>query len=369
MQCIVSCLLSMEELLTVVLVTSPVPCHPSTEMLEWVLRSYVANADGLWRCPKIIVSDGFTITARSEGQQSRVKLGRIPLEWAAPYSEYRERLDVLCKSSIGGAEETLDAAALAFMHCKHMPMDRHRGFGGCLEAALPLVTTPYVLVLQHDRPCHRAFDCRGILAAMEGAGGVVKYVGLPTKASLARSHPEQILNGCQIRVDEESATDSAVSEAAASSGIQLRLLLFWYDSTHICQTKHYRYFVFEEPPPMVPRRVAKGGFPEDSMGQAMHQEICAAARNGKWRDVHATYGTYIYVPSDGLPLVGHVRGRRYLSSDVLNERGWGGWSQNVPACDSQRPTVATQVRASDADSEGVLDEGDEEETAEWNLFD
>lgn len=265
-------------------------------------------------CLKIVVSDGLNVAA--PGQRSRPKTGRVPAEWAAPYDEFRDRLDALLARERHGA----------FTNSKHVRMPARRGFGGCVKAALSVVATPYVLVLQHDRPCLRSFDSRGILAAMEASHGVVKYVGLPTKASLARSLPDSIQARCNIKVDSEEV-DGVAAEAASTAGIRLRFLLFWYDSAHFCSTTHYRTFVFNT------GRVPRGGFPEDSLGQRMHAEICTAAIGapGGWREAHAQYGTFLYV--DGGPnAVGHLKGRKYIESAELKERGWSGQASKIRPC-------------------------------------
>merc|ERR1712039_680266 len=113
-----------------------------------------------------------------------------------------------------------------------------------------------------------------------------------------------------ISVDE-GLVDPSVDRVVAVAGLQLQVLLFWYDSTHICLSSHYRDFVFAK------GRVPGGGFPEDSLGQTMHAEICAAARAGSWHDVHAAYGTFL-VTDGGGPMVGHLRGRRYNEESELS---------------------------------------------------
>ncbi|CAK0843483.1 unnamed protein product [Prorocentrum cordatum] len=177
-------------------------------------------------------------------------------------------------------------------------MAEHKGFGGCVYSALRHVTTPYVLVLQHDRPCLRSFDAAGILAIMEASGGSVKYVGLPTKASLARSEPHNLMSRWHIDVDGD-IIGPAAKAAAATVGYQLRVLPFWYDSTHI---------------------------------EEMHAEICAAARAGSWRQAHARYATWLATDGGG-PVVGHLRGRRYHEEAQLALHGWSGlqrrWASKV----------------------------------------
>jgi len=313
----------LQHLLTIVLVTSPIRSHPSTEMLERTLVSYVENSADLAECAKIVVSDGFTIAGPE--QKPKPKSGRIPEAWVLPYSEFRDRLDGLVVVATTSSRDdavgmdgglhshpaTRKRVVSAFRHCWHLRMEQHKGFGGCTYCALRLVKTPYVLVLQHDRPCTRAFPASRLLGAMLASKGMVKYVGLPTKASLARTLPAAVQSRCQFRLDDD-AVDEGVAAAAAMSEVTLRVLLFWYDSSHLCQVSHYRDVVFAK------GHVPGGGFPEDSFGQAMHADICAGAQAGRWRQAHAAYGTYLYVDGQG-PLVGHLRGRRY-SLDAA-ERG------------------------------------------------
>merc|ERR1719436_1389360 len=115
--------------------------------------------------------------------------------------------------------------------------------------------------------------------------------------------PANMMSRWHIHISTEDM-DPQVATAAALAGIQLQVLLFWYDSTHICEVEHYRNFVFAK------GRVPGGGFPEDSFGQAMHADICAAAPEGRWREAHAAYGTYLLADGDE-PMVGHVRGNKY----------------------------------------------------------
>lgn len=310
--------------LTLIIVTSPIPSHPEMEMLEATLRSYVEGA-GLAGCPRLIVSDGCSATV--PGQRERPKWGRVPEAWLRPYDEFRRRLDAhveaaACTAS-AVAGQTVEASeggrsgseAAVFAHCRHLRMEQHVGFGGCTRAALALATTPYVLVIQHDRPLLRPFSAAAVLAAMRAAGGAVRYVGLPTKASLARARPEAVQVRCHIPIVEQEGLSPAVQNVADGAGISLQRLFFWYDSTHFCESDFYRDFVF------APGRVPGGGFPEDSFGQEMHAEICAAARDGSWRQVHAAYGTYLLVDGGG-PMVGHQSGRRYMARAEVDRLGW-----------------------------------------------
>lgn len=304
--------LPLGDLLTVVLVTSPVPSCPSTEMLEATLGSFVAGG-GLDHCVKLIVSDSYTVA--SAGQQPKPKSGRVPQAWGAAYEVFRDRVDSMI-SAVDSEHGDLTRASQVFAKAVHIRMAERSGFGGCAKAALAKVSTPYILLLQHDRPCLRAFDCRRIVSVMELSGDAAKYIGLPTKSSLARSSIQNVRERCGIALDREHA-DGLVGDVAAAAGVGLRFLFFWYDSAHVCQAEHYRRFVFNT------GRVPRGGFPEDTLGQSMHAELCAAAASGDWRRVHAEYGTYLFV--DGLDeIAGHLKGRKYMDVSELQRRGWDG---------------------------------------------
>jgi hypothetical protein len=322
---------ALEDILTLVLVTSPVRSNPSTEMIEWVLQSYVSGG-GLGKCQKIIVSDGFETCV--DGQKPRIKHGRVPLDFAAPYAEFRDCVDKLISQSAADADVNS-----CFSNSSHVRMPRHRGFGGCVQSALwKSVTTPYILVLQHDRPCLRPFSAEAILMVMKANLNVVKYVGLPTKASLARCTAANVEVRCGIPKADVSIVEH-VNTTIGTSGFELKYLLFWYDSAHFCSAAHYREFVFSR------GRIPGGGFPEDSLGQAMHAEICTAVIAGDWRGAHSVYGTYLY-DDDWGPLVGHLRGRTYTDASQILQRGWKGPERPSPALDEEADvSVDTYVKA------------------------
>ncbi|CAE7510035.1 unnamed protein product [Symbiodinium sp. CCMP2456] len=271
---------AVDELLTIVMVTSPVPSNPSTEMLEHVLSS-CTTAGGFNTCPTIVVSDGYRVA--SAGQRPKPKAGRVAPDWEEPYEEFRHKLD--------NVDSTASSALSGVQHIRVL---EHKGFAGCLHIALRQVRTPFVLVLQHDRPCLRPFDGAGLLAAMLGCSQL-KYVGLPTKASLARTEPAHLASNWHLQPEVWDAADGS---------FKLRPLCLWYDSAHICRLDHYRDFVFRK------GRDWSGGFPEDSFGQDMQQELRSAAAEGRWKEVHDTFGTYLYDDGGG-PVVGHLNGRRF----------------------------------------------------------
>eukprot|EP00435_Cladocopium_sp_Y103_P075008 s225_g53.t1 len=279
----------LEELLSIILVTSPVPSNPSTEMVEHVLQSMAASVPGLELVESFIVSDGFRVCEKD--QKARPKAGRIAAEMVEAYEEYRSRLD---------------APWPTWPSLQHLRAAEHKGFAGCLHIALRKVTSPYVLVLQHDRPCLRPFDLKGLLEAMQAQPNL-KYVGLPTKASLARTGQEYFASQWQVGQDLQAMLEVSLGP------VILRPLFLWYDSAHICSVEHYKNLVFRK------GRQWSGGFIEDSFGQEMLAALRVASASGNVTEVHEIYGTYLYDDGAG-PIVGHLDGRRWHGSSQSTSR-------------------------------------------------
>ena len=79
-------------------------------------------------------------------------------------------------------------------------------------------------------------------------------------------------------------------------------LLQWYDSTHVCSTRHYRDFVYRGD------LVKRGGFVEDKLGQYQLADIRA---NGM--DAHAKYAQFVLDDGVDAPMVSHLDGHDALS--------------------------------------------------------
>merc|ERR1719384_290133 len=86
--------LSLKERLTVLLVTSPIVSHPSTELLDKVVSSFQFVTD-LNSCKLIILSDGVKCG------KFRPKRGSVTNEMFSNYSSYLDKID----QKISEAEE------------------------------------------------------------------------------------------------------------------------------------------------------------------------------------------------------------------------------------------------------------------------
>lgn len=83
--------------------------------------------------------------------------------------------------------------------------------------------------------------------------------------------------------------------------------LFWYDNVHVCETAHYRDFVFHPSYKMV----ARGGFVEDKLSPVM---IRTCERLGL-KDGHSRFGCFLLDDHSGYFFTGHLDGGSYLTPD------------------------------------------------------
>jgi hypothetical protein len=114
--------------------------------------------------------------------------------------------------------------------------------------------------------------------------------------------------------------------------VRLEPLAFWYDSTHCCETSHYREFIFQETKRRDEKiadedgsctRLRLGDFVEDTVGHQLLDEVKEAAISTVgFHQAHEPYGTYLW--NDGIAAVHvrHIDGRKYLSPEQREERGY-----------------------------------------------
>eukprot|EP00041_Stephanoeca_diplocostata_P019544 m.423289 g.423289 ORF g.423289 m.423289 type:complete len:398 (-) comp21332_c0_seq2:1701-2894(-) len=256
--------------LTIILTTSPVQSNPSTQMIEEVVGD-IAHVPSLVSCKKMIVCDGCTV---ADGDKFRS--GKVTKESLQRYDEYIERLASIVRQGHG-----------SFANTTLLRMPSRHGFGLAVKAALGRVTTPYVMIMQHDRPFVASFPLPAVLAAMD-ADPALKYVGLHTGSTRDYAHRTRTKYKNKIKI-----------EPYVSGGLEFLPMVFWYDSTHISTTEHYRSFVFG------PRRLTKGNFIEADLGQVQIQDILAGGM-----EAHAQYGTWLLNDVDER-VVCHINGRGY----------------------------------------------------------
>ena len=213
------------DLLTVIVTTSPVRSNPSTEMLASTLES-LALVPYLRTAPRLLVCDGCIV----DQQKPQHKAGRVTAEEQMQYAEFVRCVKIGASSSESGP----------FSGLTILEIPTREGFGFAVRRALAEVSTPYVMVVQHDQHLARTFDLLGVLRAMRAHPDVIKYVGLCSEST---QHYATTMRGKY----------GLTLQRTTAYGVPLLPLIFWYDKPHICAADHYREFVFGRRNPFLVR--------------------------------------------------------------------------------------------------------------------
>ena len=257
---------------TVILTTSPTHSNPSTELINAVLVSF-RLVSGLKSATILIVADGCVVH-----DKSRWKSGWVTPEQRIAYNMYLDNL-----------QKELDNPFTSLLR-----LPTRVGFGFAVKTALAHVTTPYVLVVQHDYSFVRPISLAPVLAAMEMFPDVLKYVAFVSTSTYEYA----------LRRGIQYVQWGVRTEVVTLAGEPFCKLLFWYDKTHLARTDFYRSFVFG-----VNSCVRRGDFPEYRLGHVMTADIKA---NGM--AAHATYGTFLWYPNGGTEtVIRHSNGRGFLT--------------------------------------------------------
>lgn len=189
---------SLANTVTVLMPTSPIPTHPSTELIESSIARIRAYPE-LAHAEIILMIDG----VRAE-QESRL----------ADYEEYKRRLIELCNHDP------------RFRGCLPLVFDRHKHQAGMTIEALNYVRTPLVFFVEHD-----TFPM-GDIPFDEIAGAMVKH-GVP----VVRFHIfEQVLSEHQPLYD---------AERHEIDGVPFLRTRQWSQRPHLAQAWWYRRLLGE----------------------------------------------------------------------------------------------------------------------------
>lgn len=287
-------------LCTIITTTSPTPSNPSTELIFSTLESLAEYAPELLECRHIIVCDGYKCAS-----DSKFRSGVVTAERAHAYEQYMDILELQAQKASEVDPSDCSLEERLWRKVSVVRLAERQGFGFAVKAALELVQTRFVCVMQHDRTFMRPFhDVLPLLKAMM-ADEQLKMVGLPTTTN----DPSKYITQAITKLGEMKVHHPPFESLVVTSPVcpQLRFIpmIMWHDSTHFASTEYYRSFVFGRRR----RLVTKGGFIEDKLGQEQGMDL----RNIGWRS-HANYGTFLL--DDGAPaparMVGHLDGKRYL---------------------------------------------------------
>ncbi len=356
----------LQEVLTIIVTTSPIRSNPSTELLEQTFATFpYAGDDFAFKCRKVIICDGCRVleddenceTTKVSRRHANVKQalrnGITTVTQAERYQEFKKNLTSLCENA---KEDSV------FWNSSVEELRERHGYGFALRHALEhCVSTPFVCVIQHDRTFMRTTPLRETVNAMWN-NSAIKYVGMSMRSNLLyydifqskfgkASSDEMkasnlILRPPQLELDASTyGPDSTacqelnlISENARKSTaglsqkykksracleqmewakvnppspgmhqLTLTPTLFWYDNTHICETAHYRDFVFDPKFQMV----ARGGFVEDKLSPNI---IKSVERLGL-AEGHSRFGCYLLDDHSGTFFTGHLDGGNYVTKE------------------------------------------------------
>ncbi|CAE7566246.1 POLA2 [Symbiodinium natans] len=335
---------------SIVLVTSPIPSHPSTELVDEVIRSFDL-VQGLELCPLVIVADGFQVR---EGRPAWNQ-GRIDESTRQKYLGYVDAL----KSKYGPVGTGADGAESADGRAVKVvgPLAKRVNFGHALLAGLSEVHSEFVVVVQHDRVFAERLDMGRVLSLFDKYKEGLRYVGFQTVPDYVTYAVSKYGGWARSELSEKETG--------------LIPCFIWYDSTHVCRTRDLAR--------LIAREVKPGEFIESSFGCRLLAKI--QEKKDKWNFAYhmEKYGLFLYYeptvgargpelknhvtwhtrpllsyfptlqheiaerllheehlgPVNGLrPLVRHVSGRSFVSREERIKMGW-------PA---ERPSAARRVR-------------------------
>ena len=247
-------------LLTIVVVSSPVPSNPDTTTLRAVFRS-LALVPSLTRCSKIIHFDGPQPALAAERKRA--------------YSVFKNRTRVLA------------ATDPAFLHSRVYASDKFLFAAHNLASAVSHINTTFFLSLQHDYMINRRFAVHRLLRTMI-AVPVVRHVRLNMRANA----PARGFDG----VVENASLPGLLVPLTRTCG--------WSDAPHIASTSYYRSFVI--PYNWRDHRHGARKFKEESIHYPMQRNFEAGgcwatkqqAKRGDrplvWPANFDDFGTYLY---------------------------------------------------------------------------
>ena len=279
--------LQVSRLLTIVVCSSPVPSNPDTTTLRAVFAS-LRLVRGLPRCPKLVHFDG--------------PQAALPTKRALAYDEFKRRVTAL-STSHEDFQHTAVHASSKFLFSAHN-----------LAAAVALVNTSFMLILQHDYQLARPFDVRGLLRTMQNST-IVKHVRLNARANIVR--------GFDGVLENYTAPDVYVP---------LTKTCGWSDCPHFASVHYYRNVII--PMNRADHNGGRRKFMEESVHYRMQRNgniggcwelkrMVARGLKRVWPADFAKYGTFLC--GFDSPLDGSYTVHRSLRGNVPQ------WGFDAPA--------------------------------------
>eukprot|EP01041_Mallomonas_annulata_P007054 gene7054-14353_t len=267
-------------MISVIIVTSPSPYHPSIVLVENVINSCIQNLEpcSLELTKFIVVCDGYKIS-----HTNRTKKGRITPQFAINYESY-----------ITSLQSKYDSSNFSFIKLKS-----RNGFAMAVKYGLENCVTDYAIILQHDRIFCKKFKHLNDLIRIFESNSSIRYIGFPTIKSISHANILQSKYSLEYLLSDEYCID-------LNDTYSIQPLIFWYDSNHFCHVGRYlqifkpwKYF------PLTLKNICgidflkslllkNGDFIEDKFGQAQRNIFVKYAKDPSIiRQLHDWYGCYL----------------------------------------------------------------------------
>ena len=313
---------------SIVITTSPIPSHPSIDIINEVLF-YIENDLYLKHCTLIIVFDGFQTWNKCEWKSSRVTE-----EAAMNYEQYKLNL----KARLGFSRGNVQVSDLSFQvgtnTISHAKVERIKvgeegkeiitishslrtGFALALKSGLIYITTDVTLIHQHDWLLNEGLpfkDLVGILKENKYQSGeenkaedvinndedVINYIGFLSRKNL---NYNQFKAGKLFQEEVRKSSTVMIEKGTTEGPLPFTRLFFYYDRPHLAKTSFLNNYLFGN------CRFKRGDFIEDKFGHIVMNDCKENGLDG-WRK----YGLWIYYPDDGHTIaIRHLNGRKYMS--------------------------------------------------------
>ena len=319
---------AMEDRLTVIITTSPVPTAPSTELLTTVLDSFSKHCPQLLECSVIVTIDTFD----KAGNQARLKKGRVSHQTAGDFELYTQNVKQLildrfthdkspeleCATSVAEfgspfkEENTIPTqiSSTSDGRVTFIEPQARIGFSLAVKSALEITTREYVWIHQHDWTLQTDVPIASMINVMQSqhsdAASPVRYIGLPSIRLLKYAEQSDNVRYLSFRkLTQDFKRPFEVPSKENADAIPLTPFFFWQDKPHVASKEHYMQRIF-------PSRMAtkRGAFIEDTVGQKARTQMKENPEQFK------KWATWLYYPDDGKELcLRHLDGRVWKGTE------------------------------------------------------
>lgn len=273
----------LSELVSIIIITSPVASNPDTEMLDRCIAGVIQSFPALQSASILVGCDGVSVVDESavQGRAKTRIYGKCSALQFENYQAFLRRLRSRKWLQVSGESEW-------------------QGFALTLQGALNYVTTPFVMVLPHDYELTHTelshIDLPFLIQEMHHSK--INYIGLPNprSAKFGLRHAEAIKGIAPRLLSSDSSGDHL-----------LEPLAMWKENPHFAKVEAYQSIVYAN------RRYKRGQFIEDTLGQEMLLRI-------KEHGEQAFCNTYLLGLAN--PCSFHMDGPRYLPIAERQSRGY-----------------------------------------------